>query len=64
MAVPVPAPEAIQRLPVDDVDALLDRLEREVPTHPPFVTVGPATADEAIVFGDSHGDWPSVREVV
>jgi len=64
VAAPVLAPETIGRLKVDEVDALLDRLERDVPRAPPFVTVGPDRGEEAIVFGDSHGDWPSVREVV
>lgn len=59
-----PSPEGIARLRVDEVDRLLARLEAEVPRHPPFVRLDPGSADVAIVFGDTHGDWPSLRAVV
>jgi hypothetical protein len=60
----VPPPEAILRLDEAGADSLLDRLERTVPVHPPFVRIATATLREAIVFGDTHGDWRSVQEVV
>jgi hypothetical protein len=55
--------EAILRLDERGADALLDRLERTVPVHPPYVRISTNTVREAIVFGDTHGDWRSFREV-
>jgi hypothetical protein len=43
---------------------LLDFLERRVPVRPPWVEIPEEAGDEAIVFGDSHGDWRSTQEVV
>jgi Calcineurin-like phosphoesterase len=62
--VDVPSPEQILALDEDGADALLDRLERTVPVHPPFVRIPTASLREAIVFGDLHGDWRSLNEVV
>lgn len=59
----VRSPEEILRLDEHGADELLDRLERTVPVHPPFVRVSTPSLREAITFGDSHGDWHSVREV-
>lgn len=59
----VPAPEEILALDAPAADELLDRLEASVPIHPPLVRLPGAGFREAIVFGDSHGDWRSVREV-
>ena len=66
MPVPVGslAPSEILRLAPARIDELLDRLEREVPVRPPIVELGEGTADEAVVFGDTHGDWRSTLEVV
>ncbi len=60
----VPSPEEILGLDEHGADALLDRLERTVPVHPPLVRVPAASLREAMVFGDTHGDWRSVEEVV
>ncbi|MGP8077236.1 MAG: metallophosphoesterase [Thermoplasmata archaeon] len=58
------SPSEILRLPASGADDLLDHLERHVPTRPPLVEIPGGTAEEAVVFGDSHGDWRSVEEVV
>jgi len=47
-----------------EADTLLDHLERHVPVRAPLVQIPEGTADEAIVFGDSHGDWRSIEAVV
>jgi hypothetical protein len=60
----VPTPEEILELDPAGADSLLETLERTVPSHPPFVRVSTAAFREAIVFGDTHGDWRSVTEVV
>ncbi|MFZ0699096.1 MAG: metallophosphoesterase family protein [Thermoplasmata archaeon] len=57
-------PAEILRLPADDADRLFDLLEARVPTHPTLFDLSSLRADEAIVFGDSHGDWRSVERVV
>ncbi|HXQ49188.1 MAG TPA: metallophosphoesterase [Thermoplasmata archaeon] len=59
----VPSPEEILRLDEDGADALLDHLERTVPVHRPFERIPTTSLREAIVFGDTHGDWRSVQEV-
>jgi len=47
------------------VDQLLDELERAVPTHPPLLRLSAeTTAEHAVVFGDTHGDWRSTADVV
>src|SRR5580658_445792 len=58
-----PTPEEILRLDEDGADDLLDRLERSVPVHPPLVQIATTSLREAIVFGDTHGDWRSTLEV-
>ena len=63
MAGHVPTPEEILRLDEPGADTLLDRLERTVPVHPPFVRIPTTSLREAIVFGDTHGDWRSVLEI-
>jgi len=60
---PIP-PNAVLALTSEQADALLDTLERSVPVRPPFVSVRPGPATEAVVFGDSHGDWRSTQAVV
>jgi hypothetical protein len=57
-------PEAILALSADGADDLLDHLERAVPVRPPFVRVSGSPSGPAIVFGDTHGDWPSTKELV
>jgi Calcineurin-like phosphoesterase len=50
-------PEEILRLTPDEADAFLDRLEQLVPARPPLVALPGVGVEEAIVFGDTHGDW-------
>ena len=57
-------PSELLTLSDAEVDRLFDYLERTVPVRPPLVEVPEGVAEEAIVFGDSHGDWRSVEEVV
>jgi hypothetical protein len=57
-----PSPEAILRMSSDEADQLLDQLERRVPVRPAFTEI-PSGFREALVFGDTHGDWRSTLEV-
>jgi hypothetical protein len=57
-----PAPETILRMTPEEADQLLDQLERTVPVRPGFVEL-PSGFREAVVFGDTHGDWRSTLEV-
>jgi hypothetical protein len=59
----IPSPEQILALEPDGADELLERLERTVPVRPPLVKLPTSGFREAIVFGDSHGDWRSTLEV-
>ncbi|MHB1435279.1 MAG: metallophosphoesterase [Thermoplasmata archaeon] len=56
-------PEEIARMKPEDADALLDRLEARVPVHPTLLPI-PSGEGEALVFGDTHGDLPSVQAVL
>jgi len=58
------SPAELLRLTSAEVDGLLDYLERHVPVRPPLTELLAGTAEEAIVFGDTHGDWRSAEEVV
>jgi len=60
----VPTPTEILRLSRDEADELLDRLEGRVPVRAPWVEIPDGTAGEAVVFGDTHGDWRSTEEAV
>ncbi|MGB6443488.1 MAG: metallophosphoesterase, partial [Thermoplasmata archaeon] len=44
-------------------DQWLDFLERKVPVRPGFVELPSKGFTEAVVFGDTHGDWRSSLEV-
>ncbi|MGA8709932.1 MAG: metallophosphoesterase [Thermoplasmata archaeon] len=57
-------PSEILGLSGAEANELLDRLEGGVPVCGPWVEIPDSTADEAVVFGDSHGDWRSTEEVV
>lgn len=57
-------PEQLRRLSPAEVDRLLERLEASVPSTRPWVDLESTGAKEAIVFGDTHGDWPSTVRVV
>ena len=61
---PLHSPAEILRLSPSGADELLEQLERTVPVRPPLCAIPAGTADEAIVFGDTHGDWRSTEEVV
>lgn len=58
------SPEEILTLSASRADQLLARLEREIPTHPSVLNLSADRAAEALVFGDSHGDWRTMAEVV
>ncbi len=57
------SPKAILDLDPSEADQLLDRLESEVPVFPPLIDLLPESSGEAIVFGDTHGDWRSTLRV-
>lgn len=57
-------PADLVALSPEDADRLLDELERTVPVRRPFVALDPGDRTEAVVFGDTHGDWRSTRETV
>ncbi|HEV8049193.1 MAG TPA: metallophosphoesterase family protein [Thermoplasmata archaeon] len=59
-----PTPEEILSLAPEAADDLLDRLEREVPVSPRLVKLPARPFSEAVVFGDTHGDWRSTQRVV
>jgi hypothetical protein len=58
------SPSELLKLSPLEVDGLLDELEREVPVRPTLTELSARTAEEAVVFGDTHGDWRSTEEVV
>jgi hypothetical protein len=58
------SPSELLQLSSSEVDGLLDYLEHQVPVRPPLTELSAGTAEEAIVFGDTHGDWRSTEEVV
>ncbi len=57
-------PSELLRLSPEEADELLDYLERGVPLRNPVTELSRGSAEEAIVFGDTHGDWRSTEEVV
>ena len=57
-------PLELLTLTPDEADAELERLERTVPVRPSLLELGSAVAQEAIVFGDTHGDWRSTEAAV
>jgi hypothetical protein len=57
------APLEVLELDDSGVDELLDRLESEVPVHPALLDLPAAPRKEAVVFGDTHGDWWSTIAV-
>jgi len=58
------SPSELLRITPSQADELLTYLERRVPVRPPLVEIPEDGAPEAVVFGDSHGDWRSIEEVV
>lgn len=61
---PLPGPASLLRLSSDEADRLLDRLESDVPSCPGLVRLEVPGAREAIVVGDTHGDWRSTEAAV
>jgi hypothetical protein len=55
----VRAPEELLELDAEGADDLLDRLEAEVPVSGGSFDLPGPPAVEAVVFGDTHGDWRS-----
>ena len=58
------SPSELLALTPSQADDLLDALEQRVPVRPALVELPEEGAEEAVVFGDSHGDWRSTEEVV
>lgn len=58
------SPSELLAITPSQADELLTFLERRVPVRPPLVELPEDGATEAVVFGDSHGDWRSTEEVV
>ncbi|HEV2317000.1 MAG TPA: metallophosphoesterase family protein [Thermoplasmata archaeon] len=56
-------PREILHLGASDVDELLDRLEAEVPVSDGVSQLPSTGVREAVVFGDTHGDWRSTEAV-
>ena len=48
----------------EEADEYLERLEERVPQRPRLLELPTAAGTEAIVFGDSHGDWRATAEPV
>jgi len=63
MADDLPTPETVLASSPEEADRLLDRLERAVPVRPGFAELPASGFTEALVFGDTHGDWRSTLEV-
>ena len=58
------SPSELLRLSSEEADELLDYLEGGVPLRTPLTELSRGNAEEAMVFGDTHGDWRSTEEVV
>jgi hypothetical protein len=57
------SPPEILQLDESGADTLLEQLEATVPVLPPLVDLPGDPFREALVFGDSHGDWHSTLRV-
>ncbi|HYK94178.1 MAG TPA: metallophosphoesterase [Thermoplasmata archaeon] len=58
------SPAEILEMEESEVDELIDGLERKVPVHPGLIDLPSSPRKEAVVFGDTHGDWWSVLAIV
>ncbi|MGB6500475.1 MAG: metallophosphoesterase [Thermoplasmata archaeon] len=58
------SPADILRMSAGEADDLIGHLEERVPHRPPLAEISAEVAEEAVVFGDSHGDWRATAEVV
>lgn len=54
-------PEDVLAAEPEDAERWLGQLEAQVPVHPTFAELPGAPVREAVVFGDTHGDWRSAR---
>ena len=59
----LPFPQEIADLSAPQLDRLIGVLEASVPQHPTWVRLPSDAGREALVFGDSHGDWRSTEEI-
>jgi hypothetical protein len=59
----IPTPGELLRLSADEADQVLDELERTVPVRSAVVDLPGPPIEEAVVFGDTHGDWRSTVAV-
>ncbi|HEV2231194.1 MAG TPA: metallophosphoesterase [Thermoplasmata archaeon] len=57
-------PPDILALSESEADRWLDRLESGVPVLPSLAAIPGAPLEEAVVFGDTHGDWRSTEFAV
>ncbi len=57
------APETVLRSSPEEADRILARLERTVPVRSGLAELPAQGFAEALVIGDSHGDWRSTLEV-
>jgi hypothetical protein len=57
-------PNQLLRFSAEEVDDLLDRLEAEVPVSSGLTEIAGSGSATALVFADTHGDYPSTEEVV
>jgi hypothetical protein len=57
-------PAELLRTSPAEADLLLDELERRVPVRPPLFRLPAGSGTEAIVVGDTHGDWRSTEVAV
>jgi hypothetical protein len=55
--------EAVLASSREEADELLERLERKVPVRPGIAELPAKGFTEALVFGDTHGDWRSTLEL-
>ncbi len=56
-------PEAVLASSPEEADEFLERLERKVPVRPGITDLPAKGFSEALVFGDTHGDWRTTLEV-
>ena len=63
MTGPLLQPEAVLVSSPEEADEILERLERQVPVRSGFAELPANGFSEALVIGDSHGDWRTTLEV-
>ena len=60
----VVVPSEVSSWSPEEADQVLARLEAEVPVASGLTDISGQGAQEAIIFGDTHGDWRSTRAAV